>query len=329
MPQPPSSRMNLPSEIKLVIAVLGIYICYISYGICQEGVYEFKSPTGEKFKATLFFLLVQCIANTIIAAIEMLIFGNSKGSAPMNSYAFVGMSYICAMLFSNEALKFVSYPTQALGKSCKMIPVMLFGFLIRGKRYSLIETLAVILITGGISIFQSDKVGGNNSLYGLVLLFLSLVLDGVTGASQDKLQEKYHLKSHELMFFMNIWAVLLLIILCLLTGQAVEGYLYCSNNPQIVYYFLTASITSAAGQNFIFYTLSNFNSLTLATITTTRKFFTILVSVICYGHQLAQKQWYGVGLVFIGLLLELINKYQAKYHNHHKKDIKENEKKDR
>jgi solute carrier family 35 (UDP-galactose transporter), member B1 len=146
----------------------------------------------------------------------------------------------------------------------------------------------------------------------LALLFLSLILDGVTGASQDKLQEKYHLKSHELMFYINFWAVLLLAALAFVTGQATEGYTFCLDNPQILSYFLTASITSAAGQNFIFYTISNFNALTLATITTTRKFFTILVSVVWFGHELNVRQWYGVGLVFSGLMIELINKYMGK-----------------
>lgn len=180
------------------------------------------------------------------------------------------------------------------------------------KRYSLIETLAVLLITGGINIFQQGKTGGSTSTYGLILLFLSLILDGITGASQDKLQEKYHLSTHELMFYMNIWAVLLLFILAIFTGQIYDGYFYCLHNPQIIYYFLTASITSAAGQNFIFYTISNFNSLILATITTTRKFFTILVSVVWFGHELQPKQWYGVGLVFSGLMIELVNKYMTK-----------------
>lgn len=296
------------SEFKLIIAVLGIYICYISYGICQEGVYEYRTINGEKFKATFFFLLIQCIANTLIGGIEMLLFGVSKNSPSLTSYSFVGLSYIIAMLFSNEALKYVSYPTQALGKSCKMIPVMLFGFLIRGKRYSLIETIAVLLITGGINIFQQGKAGGNNSIYGLILLFLSLILDGVTGATQDKLQEKFRLTTHELMFYMNFWAVLLLLVLAIGTGQIIEGYVFCQENPAIVYYILTASITSAAGQNFIFYTISNFNALTLATITTTRKFFTILISVLWFGHKLTTQQWYGVGLVFSGLVIELVNK---------------------
>ena len=33
------------------------------------------------------------------------------------------------MIFSNSSLKHVNYPTQVLGKSCKMIPVLVAGTL--------------------------------------------------------------------------------------------------------------------------------------------------------------------------------------------------------
>ena len=65
-----------------------------------------------------------------------------------------------------------------------------------------------------------------------------------------------------------------------------------------------------AGQNFIFYTLHSFGSLVLATVTTTRKFFTVLASIAYYGHALNGQQWGGVGLVTAGLGLELFGKYR-------------------
>ena len=39
------------------------------------------------------------------------------------------MCYTLAMIFSNNALKHVSYPTQVLAKSCKMLPVLIAGTL--------------------------------------------------------------------------------------------------------------------------------------------------------------------------------------------------------
>jgi UDP-galactose transporter B1 len=203
-------------------------------------LFSYRAADGSKFTATLFFLLVQCLTNTALAGAAVLALGTSgtstssgtssgtstssgkdkeqavapsasasasvSASPPALDYVTAGVSYICAMLCSTEALKFVSLPMQALGKSCKMVPVMLFGFLIRGKRYSFRETLAVLLITAGITVFQQKKgsssgsgsaVGGDHANYGLALLFLSLVLDGVTGACQDRMRERYHPSTHQ------------------------------------------------------------------------------------------------------------------------------------
>ena len=54
----------------------------------------------------------------------------------------------------------------------------------------------------------------------------------------------------------------------------------------------------------------------LTTVTTCRKFFTILASVVFFGHQLKALQWFGVGLVFTGLSLEVVESYQKKAKSH-------------
>jgi len=59
---------------------------------------------------------------------------------------------------------------------------------------------------------------------------------------------------------------------------------------------------SALGQLFIFYTIHTFDALICSIITTTRKFFTFLASVIYFGHPLTIWQWVGVAAVFTGLI---------------------------
>ena len=51
------------------------------------------------------------------------------------------------------------------------------------------------------------------------------------------------------------------------------------------------------------------SALILTTVTTTRKFFTIMGSVFWFGHELKPTQWIGIGLVSAGLGLELYGKY--------------------
>ena len=57
----------------------------------------------------------------------------------------------------------------------------------------------------------------------------------------------------------------------------------------------------------------------LTTVTTTRKFFTILVSVVMYGHKLNQNQWLSVLVVFMGLSGEVVDKYHKKQSQQAKK----------
>jgi hypothetical protein len=47
-------------------------------------------------------------------------------------------------------------------------------------------------------------------------------------------------------------------------------------------------------------TVSEFGPLPLSLITTTRKFFTVLASVLIFGHHIIGRQWMGAVLVFTG-----------------------------
>jgi hypothetical protein len=53
-----------------------------------------------------------------------------------------------------------------------------------------------------------------------------------------------------------------------------------------------------------------------ATITTTRKFFTVLVSIFSFHHAVDAIQWVAIAMVFTGLIIELYGEYQSKYHHH-------------
>ncbi len=56
-------------------------------------------------------------------------------------------------------------------------------------------------------------------------------------------------------------------------------------------YILGFSLASAVGQNFVYLTITWFNPLVMTTIATTRKFFTIVFSMILYGHAIGPWQW--------------------------------------
>lgn len=283
--------------------------------VSDAGSFTYRSPSGDKFTATLFMLFVQCVTNAAVAYAATFVWKPVRASLPLQPFAFTSFAYLGAMLCSNEALKHVSFPTQALAKSCKMIPVMLMGVLIRRKKYSLRDYVCVLVITAGIAVFQLGKASSKhaereNSAYGLLLLFTSLTLDGISGPKQEEISTQLRPSVHQQMFYTNIWAVAYTGVGALVTGQAFAGLWFCVENPAILQSVFYFSICSALGQNFIYFTIQQFSALTCTTITTTRKFFTILFSVVWYGHHLSGMSWVGVALVFLGIGWELSSKYQ-------------------
>ncbi|CAN0146869.1 unnamed protein product, partial [Ectocarpus sp. 8 AP-2014] len=103
------------------------------------------------------------------------------------------------------------------------------------------------------------------------------------------------------MFYTNAWALGFLSAAAFASGQWVKGALFCADNPLVMGYVVAFSLVAACGQFFIYYTITTFSPLACATITTTRKFFTIVFSVITFGHRISLKQWGGVAMVFVGI----------------------------
>jgi len=312
----------MAGALQLLIACAGIFGSFSYFAVLQEDVYK-TDYGGEKFEFTFLALLVERGINALIAALGVAVLGGSGLKIPYMDISLSGMSQMFAMAGSNEALRYVSYPTQVLGKSCKMVPVMAGGLLLGGKSYTMFEYLQVVLITGGVVVFNfGGKAGkaGADSTYGLALIAFSLVMDMVTGGLQDKVKKSTKelnpsVKSakptmHESMLWTNVSGCLIAGALALATGHLTEGIAFCTRHPEVLTAVFVYSLASAVGQNFVYYTVTEFGPLLLTTVTTTRKIFSTLFSVFRNpNNSLSEMQWGGCCLVFAGLLLDVASKF--------------------
>ncbi|XP_057294160.1 solute carrier family 35 member B1-like [Hydractinia symbiolongicarpus] len=300
------------SEIqKLIGCCLGIFICYFYYGILQEKIT--RVPYGgkqEKFTYQQTLVFVQCVVNAIFAkTIIKATHRSFEDKTPTLMYIWCAMSYMGAMLASNMSLRYVNYPTQVLGKSCKPIPVMILGVLLARKKYPLIKYLCVLMIVAGVALFFFKEKKGStveSTGFGELLLVVSLALDGMTGASQERMRVEYKTQAHAMMYSVNKWSLFLLGTAIIFTGELFQFVAFCGRYPYVLWNMLLFSVASALGQNFIFTTVTNFGPLTCSVVTTTRKLFTILFSILFFGNPITTQQSFAVGLVFVGLGLDAI-----------------------
>ncbi|GBN78917.1 Solute carrier family 35 member B1 [Araneus ventricosus] len=303
------SENRMTSNKKVLIYAAGIFVCYFYFGILQEKITRSTYGESDKFTYTSTLVFVQCVVNALFAKIMLHTFMR-QGEDPTRQlyYAICGLSYLGAMVSSNMALQHVNYPTQVVGKSCKPIPVMILGVLIGKKKYPLAKYFYVFTIVVGVCLFMykdkpaTSEVDDDSPLLGMgeILLLISLTLDGITGAIQDRMRAEYQSKSGHMMYNINLWSTLVLGIVVFVTGEIWGFLMFVEKYPYVMYNMLGFSIMSALGQVFIYLVVSEFGPLLCSIITTTRKFFTVLGSVFLFGNTLMPRQWFGTALVFTG-----------------------------
>ncbi|CAG8433903.1 12134_t:CDS:1 [Ambispora gerdemannii] len=342
------------SLIKVIFSITGIYVCFLTWGVLQERVSttpynkisnndnDDPSLKPQRFRYFIFLNMFQSFTASIVALFHLIGTGNKdilinnfKDPHLLLRYLQVAFIQTIGSPFGYQSLKHIDYPTMILGKSCKLVPVMLMNFLLYRKKFPLYKYVVVFLITLGVSGFMllqpvSEKKRGasSNSIYGILLLSVSLLMDGVTNATQDQIFHKYKVTGQQMMLSMNLFSGTLMFGWLLIPwnlelGNAVA---FCLEYPAVIKDIMLFSLCGALGQCFIFYSLQTFGSFFLVTVTVTRKLFTMLLSVFWFDHRLSFGQWVAVACVFLGIALEAFVKQMEKRRLEKNFEMKEKEK---
>eukprot|EP00884_Botryococcus_braunii_P000214 jgi/Botrbrau1/10193/Bobra.116_1s0009.1 len=322
--------MKFKTVCLLLFCVAGIYVSYLTQGVVQESMatkrYGKDQVRFTQLKALNGFQSVVCFLWAALLLVTVARPSKTAKMPPFTLYWKASVSNTIGPACGFEALKNISYPAQVLAKSCKMVPVMVMGTIIGGKFYSVFEYLCAGLIAIGISLFASKssgklvkKLANPNAPLGYFLCLANLILDGYTNAAQDEIHRQYKDASAMwTMCWMNFWCGLYnCAYLFLLSSSGGQLLAFCQEHPEAARDILLFCICGAIGQLFIFFTIRTFGSLINTLITTTRKFFNILLSVIWNGNPLLPQQWVAVSLVFAGLLLSSLAKSKKKHGHGH------------
>merc|ERR1712238_91210 len=190
------------------------------------------------------------------------------------------------------------------------------SLLLGGASYTVREYLQVLMIIGGTAVVSLGKKksggsgSGDSSTMGVVYIVLSLVLDGVTAGFQKRLKTEtakvgVQPKPYDFMFWTNLFMCVTAVVIAGVLGELTSGCAFLLANPEITSKIGRFALCSAVGQSFIFYTIANFDPLVLSTVTTTRKIFSVLLSIFVKGHSLSVVGWSGIAMAVSGILSEL------------------------
>ena len=310
----------------LVVGVLGIYGSFLYYGSLQEDVFRYESPSGQRFQQAWFLQVLESLANVLFGYLGIFFTGSgfqkkdiSFGKPqyhpiPHGPFAISGMAQVCAKACTSLALaNGLSFPVATLAKSGKMAPVMLGSLVLGGAAYTWRDYLHVAMIICGTALVSMGKhaSGPADSILGIGFIMASLFWDGITAGYQkrfqrDMQQQQIPVQPYDFMFYTNLYMLLTAGMVAMALGELDTTFL--RDNPNVLWKILQFCACSAMGQSFIFYTLSHFDPLILSTVTTTRKLFSVLLSVVFKGNGLSGSGWMGVVLAGLGMLSEMQSK---------------------
>jgi len=325
------SLLNL-TPVKFVIAVGGIYTSYIYFGLIMEKLFKTAYPfandstkPGEKFTfgfATSLFQNIFCYILAVL--VNRFYYKQSTSRMDMKSELTIGICSFGSVFMASQALAYVSFPIQAIMKSSKIISILVVSLILGSKgQHTRSQYFCGFIITAGIVIFNLSDGGKKkhgaddteNSLIGIVAILISLFCDGLLGTTQGEVKKKFNPNQWDQMESLNKWAGIICLTVANVSFQMGVFIKFVMDHPAVIQDLVILALLGTFGQIFIFYTIANFSPLILSIVTTTRKFFTVLASIVIYHHVMSPMQWLSIGLVFIGVFIEMLS---SKKHSNHK-----------
>lgn len=178
----------------------------LTWALLQERITT--TPYGPDRKIFRYPLVINTVQSTFASLTGYIYYRYSRSSTSPQAVfpslpitaklTLVAITQTLASPFGYASLKHIDYITYILAKSCKLLPVMFLHITLFQRRYPLYKYLVVLAVTVGVAVFtlypahpktpKKSKAASEeekNVVYGMALLGLNLLFDGLTNTIQD------------------------------------------------------------------------------------------------------------------------------------------------
>jgi len=221
-----SDRLDLmPKSIQFITLALCVFFFFGIHNVLQEAM---VNTEGFTFGVMLGWMEV--LGVTLFSGIERSSFpfiGNGEGRrkrmAPWQAYPPLTFCLLMSSSLASWSLNYINFPTKVVFRSCKLLPTMVMAYIMgNAKRFTYIEVGSAMAVCAGLITFAA----GDWSLskpqfhpFGLTLVTLSVFADAVLPNAQEKLFRTYDASKSEVMFFTNIYTLVVQSISAFFSGD--------------------------------------------------------------------------------------------------------------
>jgi solute carrier family 35 (UDP-galactose transporter), member B1 len=216
--------------------------CSLTWGVLQERITTTNYGTEKKPEVFKYPVVMNTVQSTFAALLGYgYVLGSRRSSSDLPIFpsraivwplVLVAITSAVSSPFGYASLQHVDYITFILAKSCKLLPVMLLHVTLYRRKYPFYKYAVVALVTSGVAIFTVYQSGGSkkkkgadgNSLYGLMLLGINLLFDGLTNSTQDDIYARFRpYTGQQMMCALNMMSTVLTSCFLLLSPYIVQS----------------------------------------------------------------------------------------------------------
>lgn len=246
---------------------------------------------------------------------------NNTSKVSFRLYLFLSILRAIDAGMTNMAMAYVNYPAKTLMKSSRVVFTMLFGAIIRRKKYKFIDYIVVTFMFTGLGLFMhaDSKSSAVFQPIGIVMLTISLLCDGAINNMSEAIMIQYNMGQDEFIYNLYSIATCGLIAAATVKGDLHDGFRYIttpgtwdeiqSNSEvrswNVLSKFMVLFLFSSAGffgSSCSALITKEFGALTMSITSTARKAMTLFLSFALFNNVCTLEHVSGIFLFITALV---------------------------
>ena len=311
---------GMSEKTRYLVLVGGVFFFYFIYGITQERLFtewrQLGKPCGWflTFSQYIFYACFMSVQRSCLEGRDAKV-----RRTPLEAYLKLACFSVGTVGLSNASCDYLSYPTQVLFKSSKILPVMVMGTIILKKRYLPLEYACVVMMTLGLVLLNLSNTGrgsgrsNGDTHLGFVLVLLAVTCDAIIGNYQEKVFKVHKPSASESLLYTKSIGVVLSFLVCVVTGQ-LTCVAYLFTHPSTLGAMFFFCLSGVIGENFVMVMVKSFGALVTVTTTSLRKALTIILSFVLFPKSVNSSYYIGISFVLVGMVLNVYVKQTIDRH---------------
>mmetsp|Transcript_42254 Transcript_42254/g.78632 ORF Transcript_42254/g.78632 Transcript_42254/m.78632 type:complete len:799 (-) Transcript_42254:267-2663(-) len=289
-----SSRLSRFSP--LFICTMAILVVYMVYSLLQEFLSS-HTFDGALFNFPLMLVAISHISGALLSLGALWAAGHPLIVPGITNTILPATTDLVATSLQHAALYVMFFPAQSLMKTLKVLPVMLVGSCLQNRVYSRLDYAEGFLLTCFVAFFvwdfqinDAEEREKKMSMAGIFMMFGYLTVDAFTSNFQDHIYQTKGLEPGHMLLGMELFSGVMAWILAALGNELVPALQFIVHHPDVLFFLAIFAMSAAVGAFSCVLTVRLFGPAVFTLIMTARAILSLLLSVVCFQHEVAWEE---------------------------------------